>query len=401
MTLSPRRPSGRFLRRAGLPALLIPLLLAGGCTSVRDALDADNVEYRNARRGPVLDVPPDLVSPKADNRYALPGTDSSQSLLDYNRERAGADAPTASTGSNVLPRSGQATIHRDGQVRWIVVEQPPEAVWPVLLDFWAVQGFNLERAQPELGIMETDWAERYQRVENSGVRGILSAKTSAVYATGERDKYRTRIERTASGGTEIYLTYYGREEVLQGNDNDRSIWQPSNDNRPALETEYLQRMLARLGNAFGQGQTEEPRQKVTTTEVDEGQARAGLSRVESVEGAGSRLVLQQDFERSWRDVGLVLDRLDFSIEDRNREQGVYNIRYVDPERRDQSQGTLSRIFSGERKDLSGQHYLLQVAGQGSDASTVEVRLADGKSPESEEDRRVAERLIRVLHENLR
>lgn len=401
MTLSPRRPSGRFLRRASLPALLIPLLLAGGCTSVRDALDADNVEYRNARRGPVLDVPPDLVSPKADSRYALPGADSSQSLLDYNREREGAGAPTATTGSNVLPRVEGATIHRDGQVRWIVVEQPPEAVWPVLLDFWAVQGFNLERAEPELGIMETDWAERYQRVENSGIRGILSSRTSAIYATGERDRYRTRIERTPSGGTEIYLTYYGREEVLQGNNKDSSIWQPNNENRPVLETEYLQRMLARLGNAFGQGQTEQPKQKVATTEVDEAEARAGLSRIEAVEGGTSRLVLAQDFERSWRDVGLVLDRLDFVIEDRNREQGVFNIRYVDPERVDRSQGTLSRIFSGERKDLSGQHYRLQLAEQGSDASVVDVRLADGKAPESEEDRRVAERLIRVLHENLR
>lgn len=401
MTLSPRRPSGRFLRRASLPALLIPLLLAGGCTSVRDALDADNVEYRNARRGPVLDVPPDLVSPKADSRYALPGADSSQSLLDYNREREGAGAPTATTGSNVLPRVEGATIHRDGQVRWIVVEQPPEAVWPVLLDFWAVQGFNLERAEPELGIMETDWAERYQRVENSGIRGILSSRTSAIYATGERDRYRTRIERTPSGGTEIYLTYYGREEVLQGNNKDSSIWQPNNENRPVLETEYLQRMLARLGNAFGQGQTEQPKQKVATTEVDEAEARAGLSRIEAVEGGTSRLVLAQDFERSWRDVGFVLDRLDFVIEDRNREQGVFNIRYVDPERVDRSQGTLSRIFSGERKDLSGQHYRLQLAEQGSDASVVDVRLADGKAPESEEDRRVAERLIRVLHENLR
>lgn len=397
MSSSLRPPVRRLL-----PALLASLLLAGGCTSLRDALEADNVEYRNARRGPVLDVPPDLVSPRSDNRYTLPTQDQSQSLLDYNRARDDAEGEgQAARAGNVLPQSRVARIHRDGQVRWIVVDADPEAVWPVLLDFWAVQGFNLEQASPQLGIMETDWAERYQRVENSGVRGILSRKANAIYATGERDKYRTRLERTADGGTEVYLTYYGREEVLQGTNKDRSTWVPNNDNRPALETEYLQRMLARFAQAFGSRPLSGQVQKVPTTEVDEGAARQGRSQIVAADQAqGAQLRIAQDFERSWRDVGLVLDRLDFVIEDRNRERGVYDIRYVDPERIDQSQGTLSRIFSGERKDLSRQHYQLLVQGEG-EQSTVSVRMGDGSLPQAEEDRRVAERLVRVLHENIR
>ena len=111
-------------------------------------------------------------------------------------------------------------------------------------------------------------------------------------------------------------------------------------------------------------------------------------------------MLSEDFDRSWRSVGVVLDRLDFSIEDRNREQGVYNIVYVDPQRRDKTQGTWSRIFSGERKDLTGQHYQLLVRGEGGETS-VSVLLADGKQPSREEDRRVADEIIRILNENLR
>ena len=199
MSLSPRCPSSRRL----LPALLASLLVLGGCTSLRDSLEADNVEYRNARRGPGLDVPPDLVGPRSDNRYSLPAQDDSQSLLDYNRSRDDDAESQAPRAGNVLPQSGAARIHRDGQVRWIVVDAEPEAVWPVLLDFWAVQGFNLEQSSPQLGIMETDWAERYQRVETSGVRGVLTRKANAIYATGERDKYRTRIERAPQGGTEV------------------------------------------------------------------------------------------------------------------------------------------------------------------------------------------------------
>lgn len=396
MSLSPRCPSSRRL----LPALLASLLVLGGCTSLRDSLEADNVEYRNARRGPGLDVPPDLVGPRSDNRYSLPAQDDSQSLLDYNRSRDDDAESQAPRAGNVLPQSGAARIHRDGQVRWIVVDAEPEAVWPVLLDFWAVQGFNLEQSSPQLGIMETDWAERYQRVETSGVRGVLTRKANAIYATGERDKYRTRIERAPQGGTEVYLTYYGREEVLQGPNKDRSTWVSSNDNRPVFETEYLQRMLARFANAFGGKPVSGDTQKVATTEVDEAAARQGRSQIVAVQGQPSTLRITQDFERSWRDVGLVLDRLDFVIEDRNRERGVYDIRYVDPERIDQSQSALSRIFSGERKDLSSQHYQLLVQGEGSQ-STVSVRMGDGNQPQAEEDRRVAERLVRLLHENIR
>lgn len=390
------------------PALLIPFVLASGCTSVRTALDADNVEYRNARQGPVLDVPPDLVTPKADSRYALPrrGEDG-QSLVEFNRQRREAQGQETERAGGVLPQSDAARIHRDGQTRWVVVQAEPEAVWPVLLDFWAVQGFNLEMASPELGIMETDWAERYQRVETGGIRGILSSKAGAIYATGERDKYRTRIERAPGGGTEIYLTYYGREEIVTGREKDRSYWQPNNENRPVLEAEYLNRILIRLAGSFGAGSTlaQAPAPQASTdapvTDAPAGEAAAptaSRAQIVTTEGEAPHLAVAADFERSWREVGLILDRLDFVIEDRNREQGSYSIRYVDPERRDQQQGSLSRFFSGERKDLSGQHYQLQIRGEGGQ-STVSVRGPDGAALSSEEDRRAADNILRVLQEN--
>lgn len=396
-----RRPLG-----AAWPVLLIPFLLAGGCTSLRSALEPDGVEYRNARQGPMLDVPPDLVTPKADSRYALPRrAEEGESLSEYNRRRESAQGQDQRRADGVLPVAEGARIHRQGQTRWIEVDAEPDAVWPVLLDFWAVQGFNLEMASPQLGIMETDWAERYQRVENSGLRGIMASKAGAIYATGERDKYRTRIERAPGGGTEIYLTYYGREEVLIGSNKDNSKWVPNNDNRPVLEVEYLRRMLARFGQPAARQAvvgTDEPRTAATTAGGAAERTAAASERARLVEVAGQALQLQisEPFERAWREVGLVLDRLDFVIEDRHREQGIYNIRYVDPQRRDEQQGALSRIFSGERKDLSGQHYQLHIKGEG-EQSLLEVRLADGSPVQSEADHRVANTIVRVMKENLR
>ncbi|MDO4638055.1 MAG: outer membrane protein assembly factor BamC [Lautropia sp.] len=398
------------------PALLVPLVLLGGCSSLRDVLDPDNVEYRNARRGPGLDIPPDLVAPRADSRYTLPGGDDAQSLSDFNRQRedAGRAGSSTAVAQQVLPERAEARIHRDGISRWIAVKAPPEKVWPILQDFWAVQGFNLEVAQPRLGLMETDWAERFQRVETDGVRGILSRKTGAVYATGDRDKYRTRLERADDGGTEIYLTYYGREEQLRGSNKDQSIWVPHDDNRTELEVEYLRRMLARLDGAFSHGELGSAVASGTgaaavggetsgTTPASDRSSPAGekkaVARIVPRDGQPAVLQVDEDFERSWRAVGVVLDRLDFSIEDRDRSQGVYSIVYVDPQRRDQNQGTWSRLFSGERKDLSGQHYQLRIRGEGGQ-STVSVLLANGNVPASEEDRRVAQEIIRILNENL-
>lgn len=394
-----RRPLG-----AAWPLLLIPFLLAGGCTSLRSTLEPDSVEYRNARQGPMLDVPPDLVTPKADSRYALPRrADEGESLSEYNRRRENLQGQDQPRAAGVLPPSEGARIHRHGQLRWIEVDAEPEAVWPVLLDFWAVQGFNLEMASPQLGIMETDWAERYQRVENSGLRGVMASKAGAIYATGERDKYRTRIERTSSGGTEIYLTYYGREEVLVGANKDNSKWVSNNDNRPVLEVEYLRRMLARFGQPVSRQAAAEPVVQPTApaaTAADSAAAASERARLVEVAGQPPQLQISESFERAWREVGVILDRLDFVIEDRHRDQGIYNIRYVDPQRRDEQQGTLSRIFSGERKDLSGQHYQLHIAGEG-EQSLLSVRMADGSPVSSEADRRVATTIVRVMQENLR
>lgn len=406
------RASNRSHRTAWF-VLLMPMLLAGGCSSLREALDAENVEYRNARQGPMLDVPPDLVSPRGDGRYAVPQRGGSQpSLVEFNRQRQGLARTGTGAGlqrtGNTLPEAAGARIHRAGQVRWVKVDAEPDAVWPILLDFWAVQGFNLEMASPQLGIMETDWAERYQRVENSGLRGILASKTGAVYATGERDKYRTRIERAPDGGTEIYLTYWGREEIVTGIHKDRSTWQANNDNRPVLEVEYLRRILARFDGALSAG---EARPAATPAGGAADSAASGMAsmgaeitassraRLDKREDGNGQLLLAEPFEQAWREIGLILDRQDFTIADRNRAQGIYSIRYVDPERRDQQQGVLSRIFSGERKDLSDQHYQLHIADEGRQ-SRISVRLADGMAPSSEEDRRVADSILRVLQENI-
>ena len=42
----------------------------------------------------------------------------------------------------------------------------------------------------------------------------------------------------------------------------------------------------------------------------------------------SVIQIDEAFDRAWRRVGLALDRTGFTVEDRDRAQGVYFVRYV-------------------------------------------------------------------------
>ena len=379
----------RFGRVAG------PLLLAvalAGCSSIRTFMDPADIEYRSETSGPVLDVPPDMVKPQGNDRYTLPSGRATQSrtLSEFNRNRA--ESETATRGTDVLPAREGARIERDGNVRWITVDQPVEKLWPQLKDFWAIQGFVLATDSSELGIMETEWAERRQRVETDGLRGILSNVLGSSYSTGERDRYRTRIERTASGATEIYVTHRGMEEVVTGIQKDSSVWQARHSN-PELEIEYLRRILVQLGRA--------PVPAVATAAAAGSGPAPATERTRVLTDADpSSLSFSEGFDRAWREVGLVLDRVGFTVEDRDRSKGTYFVRYVDLDRRDPRQGTLSRFFSGERKDLAGQRYRIVVEGSASQA-VIQVREENGQPPASAENKRVANRIIALLHEELK
>ncbi|MGE0800885.1 MAG: outer membrane protein assembly factor BamC [Lautropia sp.] len=391
---------GRRRRLAPLCRVLVVIAAVGvfaGCSSIRKLSDPGNIEYRSATTGPALDVPPDLISPQGNERYTLPtGRNSqSQTLSEYNRNRAAA-GDNAPRDNEVMPARAGARIERDGNLRWIVVDQPVEQLWPELRDFWATQGFNLATDSASLGIMETEWAERRQKVETDGVRGILSRVMGTSYATGERDRYRTRVERLPNGGSEIYLTHRGMEEVVTGPLKDASVWQPRPTD-PELEIEYLRRIVAALGRT--------PLQTAAAAAAgaDSAEPAPPPERTRVLTDADpSSLAISEGFDRAWREVGLVLDRVGFTVEDRDRSKGTYFVRYVDLDRRDPRQGALSRFFSGVRKDLAGQRYRIVVEGNGA-ASDATIRVLDenGSAPASEENRRVANRIIALLHEQLK
>jgi outer membrane protein assembly factor BamC len=373
--------------------LRILFLLAGvalaACSGFE--LPTKKIEYKSAGRLPPLDVPPDLTRPPSDERFMVPdiGTRGSATFSEYQRDRAGNRAESASSGA-VLPSPEGARVERAGTQRWLVVNGDPEKLWPLVKEFWQEVGFLVNVEMPEAGVMETDWAENRARVPDGFVRNTLGKLLDAVYSTSERDKFRTRFERGAQPGTtEIYISHRGMEEVYTSVNKDDTKWQPRPPS-PELEAEMLRRLMVRLG-------VQEERAKTQVARAVAEPPRATLSKTSD----GGSLALNEQFDRAWRRVGLALDRVGFTVEDRDRSKGVYFVRYIDPQADNKSadnKGWLSRFKFWGNSDAkkSDQQYRVVVKDLG-DHAEVNVLNKDGGREQSA----TANRILALLHEQLK
>ena len=368
------------------------IAVLSGCTIFGDS---SSVDYKSAGTLPPLEVPPDLTSPQRDNRYVVPDTArSSATLSGYQAERREpARAPSATPA--VLPEVDRMKIERDGTQRWLVVQEAPEKVWPLVKDFWQQAGFLIKLEMPEAGVMETDWAESRAKVQEGAVRELLGKLLDQVYSTSERDKYRTRLDRTPDGkGTEIYISHRGMQEVYTTTPRDpassapgQTAWQPRASD-PELEAEFLRRLMVRLG-----APDEKAKQLAAAAQP---QLRAEI--VKSDDGA-ERLQVHEPFDRAWRRVGLALDRVGFTVEDRDRQKGLYFVRYADPEAemKEKDRGLFARLFSfGSDAKVKAEQYRVQIT-QENESSQVHVLNKDGAAERS----KTAQRILALLHEQLK
>jgi outer membrane protein assembly factor BamC len=352
-------------------AFALPALLAG-CTMFGELFESKKVDYKSAGKLPTLEVPPDLTRPGRDDRYAMPENPSGTATFSqYSAERQGV---RSSGSSDVLPTSTEVRIARDGNQRYIVVGEQPDKVWPVVREFWQESGFLLTVEMPDAGVMETDWAENRAKLPQDAVRNMLGKLLDQVYSTGERDKFRTRLERSPDGkGTEIFISHRGMVEQLTGRSGqyDSSMWQPRPPD-PELEAEFLSRLMVKLG-------AEEQRSRAQLAARGGREERAKMV---TVAGGGSALNVNEPFDRAWRRVGLALDRVGFTVEDRDRSKGIYYVRYVDPNKdggTNSGGGFLAKLAFWRSTDAPAKAEQYRVTVQpGSDTSQVQVLNKDGQ-----------------------
>jgi len=379
------------MKRIVLPSLLAAVLLAG-CSGILP--ESKKIDYKSAVKAPTLEIPPDLTSPTRDDRYAVPdsGGRGSATFSAYAAERD-PQARTSARNSEVLPQVDKTRIERSGTQRWLVVAGTPDQIWPVIKDFWQETGFLVDVELPEAGVMETDWAENRAKIGQDWLRSTLGKVLDSLYSTAERDKFRTRIEPGSEPGTvDIFISHRGMYEIYVTEGKDQTRWQPR-DADPELEAEMLRRLMVRFG-------TEEKKAEAMLAVAKERQVeRAKLTRSDSGQGA---LELQERFDRAWRRVGLSLDRVGFTVEDRDRSKGLFFVRYVDPEKDDKKKdekGFLSKLAFWKGDDKSADpriQYRILVRDEGS-RCTVQVLTREGGADQSE----TAKKILALLYEQLK
>ena len=362
-------------------------LSVSACTTI---FESDKVDYRGAKRAANLEVPPDLTALQRENRYAVPEGKGVATASGF-QQQMGAQQSAPGVGvigtvGTVGPVSTDAvSVQRNGDQRWLVVKQTPEQLWPQLRQFWENQGFAVETESLTTGTMETNWVENRSKIPQDFIRNTLGKVFDRAYSTGERDKFRTRLERLPDGSTEIYISHRGAEEVLQGPQKETTIW-TVRPNDPGLESQFLSRLVAQLT-----GQKETKQAETLVASAPNATVHAKLE--------GSVIQLDEGFDRSWRRVGLALDRVGFTVEDRDRVQGVYFVRYVDPDATNKD-GFFKRLFTfgADEKAKEAQRYRVIVkAEQGATTSQVTVQTNDGKSETGE----TGAKILRLLTDELK
>ena len=338
-------------------------------------LESDKIDYKSAGKGPALDVPPDLTQLSRDNRYAAPGGTVTASSFQMAQP-----GQTAAVAPNLL---GDVRIERSGSQRWLVINRPADNLWEPIRDFWKENGFLLSLDQASLGIMETDWAENRAKLPQDFIRNTLGKVLDSLYSTGERDKFRTRIERNSAGGTDVFISHRGMVEVFENSQKDKTVWQPRATDSE-LETEFLRRLMVKLGATPAQS-------KALVAATD----NPNSARTATVNG---QMVVQinEEFDRAWRRVGLSLDRTGFTVEDRDRSRGVYFVRYVEPNADKNEPSFLTKLFSSSKSDASPAKYRIALLSDGK-VTTVSV-LQENGTPDNSAN---AQRIIQLIATDLK
>ena len=210
-------------------------------------------------------------------------------------------------------------LKRDSFRRWLVVDKSPGEVWPLAKEFLKSYGFKIEKEDQKIGVIETGYLENDINVPDKSlgaIRAMLSKALKTKYGLPIADKYRIRIEESASKkSSEVYLTLTSIEEVVNGS---LRVWQ-ARAKDVELETEMLLRLMVFLGS----DRSEAIEKIANSLEVDKPQVM-----VNKADNGYAELIFPFDQRQTWDYLGWALDELDVDIEDLDVTEGSYYVNIV-------------------------------------------------------------------------
>ena len=313
-------------------SLVLPLFLLASLSACDSIPFMDNTpDYKGAGRSRPLEVPPDLTASPASDAYSIPGATSYST---YSQAQEDQEVGV----EKILTTPESVRLEKSGAQRWLVVNAPAEKIWPVVREFWIDMGFAVRVENPQLGVMETEWIDSdaiHAKDESSGYGDKFDKWLDKLSGYADKKKFRTRLDRGAEANTtEIYMTHRsvtgapddGKNKVVTqlgeietGYKLESEVKNNNVDaNEAELDAELLRRLMVKLGI------DEQKSKSIVASAVTVKHAEV----VKESDGS-ARLILDDQFDRAWRRVGLALDRIGFVIEDKDRSNGLFFVRYAD------------------------------------------------------------------------
>ena len=346
-----------MLRVVLVVTLLLNLIACSGTPEWKGVYAEKNNEINRSK----LEVPPDLSQPNVSDSLALPNITSSGST--YSAYNNTADKENKITSASPLG----IKLIRDGANQWLEVNLTAEKLWPQLREFFAQVGFEIKREDKKLGVMETNWLENRASLPTNWFSKLLNRISS----TGIRDKYRARLEKTDKPNiTRVFISHLGLKEHASDEIYGGRFWWETRPSDPELEAEMYQRFLIfrDISKADAIKLVAKIESKERTRIIDKDETKM--------------LQVGEGFARTWRRVGIALDRIGLLVDDRNRSGGLYYLRITDDfrDKVKEEKGWLAGLFSSSDVKIKDR-YLLSVSAE-KDITLISIYETTGAKADS-------------------
>lgn len=374
--------------------LAVALSGCGSLPGMEKVLPDRKVEYKKSKQAEKnLEIPPDLTRSSIQDELVIPDAGAGSATLSRFEMNQPAPGTGAAHKGGVLPKVENIEVVRDGNQHWLVIGANPEDVWFQVIEFWQENGILLEEQDPTVGIMVTGWLENLADISSDFITDAFRSLAGGLYSSSTRDQFRLRIEKgVAPGTTELYLTHRGMEEkIIQDGRGtvERTVWNPRETDH-GLEVAMLRRIMVHLGSAdqAAGAQLAGAKEK----------SRKPKSRLNK-SGDQLSVTVDEDFDSAWRLTGVALDRVGFAVEDRNRADGIYYVRYNDPMRTTEEKGWLSKLvfWNVDEADIDKESQYQVKLTAAAQSTNVTVLNAQGTRDNSE----TALRILTLIQEQIR
>ena len=325
-------------------------VLGAACTP---GSDSPRVAYEEAETEQPLEVPPDL---------ARDGAAAAEELPDL-EER----------GEDLLPQFRNIELQRAGPNSWLEMRgATPEEVWPEIEAFLRAQGLEVRAAHPSLGIIETDWARRFDSPPRGGIAGFFE-NLFGIGRTDFSDRYQFRLERMrADEGTRVFVSHWVAEDQARGGGGAQQHrgyqWQHLAGD-PAVIAEIQQRLLLYIG------MREEEAARIVDADAA-GEPVRFEAEYDEVEDIGSVVLDTRDRDDAWARLGDSLGQLGAQVVEQDPDRGLYRIDWVPPDAaaQDGDDGGLLALFDGDDDVLEPAPFLVHLR-EGEDDTGLRVVAA--------------------------